>query len=1237
MVAATSTEAHDYSTDFDCHVCLRPDFFKKAGAACEGCPAFTGTHYFPRGEGVDAPDVLVVGDVPELPALALLKRNEGVSSFFHQAFTDDGGKVVKAAVAQLQADVPSEKIGGMPNRSPYFGIGVRYVYAVKCAVDKPSKDVVDHCNTPLLTEVGRVVEARQAAGRVKPLIVLATGAVALRALGVQVQNFERDAAGRVFEVDLGKVPIVIVATMSLKAMAAQAGKASSIVSDVRRAFDLVRGQVVRTRTREEVEAGYVYPYTNAEVAALVDEILAYSENGVDPMEWAISFDTETNTLHPHRDGTKWITATFSWAEGKACSIALDHPHLHDPQEPEQKDENGEVVRPAVPSPYAPDYDPRQALEDVKRLLHSRKPKIGHNVAKYDQKVAWKYGVDIANIRWDCLLAEHALEEDKKGQYGLKYLVKQFIPELSGYEDKLHEYLDKEEGEDQGTSIRAKQAADAEETPLPKLVQEALDRCELTPKFQAGNLEKQLKKVQDRLANREMIEMTVQFFAHYKITPPFKGRTFTKAWKKLQERAREIKEAGTLPAFVDIAVADIAVVERLSEVEDFTVLEPIDPKEEQFVKDAELLLQAKRAGEFVKKAEKKKAKTETDGGFENIPIRELNFYGAVDADATRRLAVLQRMRMRNEDRTIVLKRRHAEFDLKHARGLDRRYKIEPLCDPQDALVNLHRNRYLPRARALADMEYRGVKIDRQYLQDSKIELDNVVNRTEAKIYEMAGEQFKINSAQQLGRFLFDTGVGFVHPDPDAVAALAANPEYADKVFFDGKRASYRFVSKTVKGAVQVNEKTFRTYLNSYSCPFSDLILLYKKAVKARDTFLKNIELLSVLDGYIHTNFNLNGTSTGRLSSNNINLQNIPKGTLGAIVDKQGKLVLDVNGRPVAPGVVCKRLFIPDDDSYALVNADAKGAEVSIFSAYSKDAGLIQALREGRDAHCYFSAKTLDPAKIGAGLTGEARRVALAQAGIDDDHAWSYEDFYKGKDGLLDDKEYGKRLKKLRDNIKRVVFGILFGAGARKIAEIAGIKEDLAQTIIKALFEEFKSIPAFVEQTKWELRTFGFVETYHGRRRRFHWNPRTAPKKMLAKAERQAVNFKIQGTNSDIILDVLCAVREVLERDMKGRMLLTVHDSLVFQVPKRYVHQVKDMLHELGTKRVARMCPWLPVDFKWDIEAGPSYGKLQGIDDYVKSLPQQVLLDEPQGFTEEEMLAELRDTVWEREEGEPELLS
>jgi DNA polymerase-1 len=360
----------------------------------------------------------------------------------------------------------------------------------------------------------------------------------------------------------------------------------------------------------------------------------------------------------------------------------------------------------------------------------------------------------------------------------------------------------------------------------------------------------------------------------------------------------------------------------------------------------------------------------------------------------------------------------------------------------------------------------------------------------------------------------------------------------------------------------------------------------------------------------------------------NNQNIPKGLIGSLKNTRGELILDEDGvTPIFEGVNCKKLFLPDDDSYVFVNADAKGAEVSIFSAYARDEALIAALAEGMDAHSFFGSKCLNPDTVADGLTGEARRIALASAGIDDEHAWSYDDFLLGKDGLHEDKAYGKRLKKLRDNIKRLVFGMLYGAGYRKIADIAGISHDQAKKIQDLLFKMFPSIRTYMDRVKWELKIFRLAETYFGRRRRFPLNFSSnddTPKKLIAQAERRLLNFSIQSTNSDIVLMVMCWVAEVVRRDMGGRMLLTVHDSLGFQVPRKYETQVPDLMYEYGTKLVAKVCPWMPVPYRWDVELGPSYGET---DPYKKYMAKQRAVRAPEldGYTDEDIQDKLREAT------------
>lgn len=1036
----------------------------------------------------------MLADVPEVPRFTI---NVGAVQR-HPLFREDAAKVIRAAIHEVTR--------GERAIEAYRHARVSFLYAVKCVVDSPSKGTIEACRTPLMDTLARMQEERlrqfaRLQREPKPMVVIACGLTAVRSLGIHATSFEA-IQGRTFDVTLGQIPLRVAVTMSFKAIAASAGKFSSLMADVDRAFRIYADAQIAPYTREFLETRYEYPKTNDEVCALIDRILEYP-SPAKAGNWAVSIDTETNTLHPHRDGLLLLSASISWDTFKAASITLWHP---------KKDDW-----------CAPGYDVDRAWQDVCRLLMSSKPKIGHNLG-YDLKVFRKMGQSVNGVVWDDMLSEHILEEDKKGQYSLKYLVKHFLPAYSGYEDKLKDILDKEEGEDQTVSIRKMDLAKMPTEDLPPRIQDALLRLGVTPSFRVISLEKKIE-----------------------------------AWKEKDEYEHA-----------------------------------------ENIADAKILIAAKKSGEFKAKKSPKK-KVEREGGFEKIPLSELHFYACVDADVTRQLAVLQRKRMEAEDVAYNARRRNVAREATLFKD-GHPFEVRQLCTRSSPLTHLAKSVYVPRMQALMDMEYQGIRVDREYMKEAEGLLDTAIQTAQRDLYDMAGQPLNLNSGPQLAKYLCEDGFGFRHPD--LAQAQERAEKYPEDVFIKGDHVRYKVLSRTKHNAVQLTEKVLKTYVQKYGCPFSNKLLAYRKASKARHTFLENVDILSRLDGCLHTRYNLTGTSTGRLSSSNLNMQNVPKGVLG--------------------GVKCKKLFVPDDDSYAFFNADAKGAEIAIFSGYANDVALIDALRQGMDAHCFFSSEILSPEKVAGDLTGEERQLALQRAGIDDEHAWTYEDFLKGKDGLLEDKAYGARLKALRDNIKRVVFGILYGAGARKIAEVAGIPEGFARTIISLLFAKFPTIPQFIERTKWELNTFGKVETYYGRRRRFAIDK--APKSMKSRAERQAVNFMIQSTNSDIVLDVLCDLAPVLVHDFGGRLLLTVHDSIGGQIPKKYVPQLAELFQKYGTEYVAKRCPWLPVQYRWDVEVGPSYGEVGSLDKYIAAMPPETQsVTKFEGYTEEEMYDDLRVAV------------
>jgi DNA polymerase I-like protein with 3'-5' exonuclease and polymerase domains len=1044
----------------------------------------------------------------------------------HDAFDDNGGTVLKTAVNQVLM------------RREFAFVAPYYTYAVRCAVDKVNKATLQCCSKHLIATIHRIHERRVNAGVTLPLAILACGVWALHALGIHVRS-EDEALNRSFEnVDVSGIRVNVVYTRSLKAIAAQDGKFNMLVADVERAARYATGTNIKVLTRREIEANYEYPKTLDEVRDLVDRVIAYSNHGVNPAEWPISFDTETNTLHPHWEGTKLLSVSFAWDEGKAAAITLWHP------------ENTF-------------YDPAAAYEEVKRLLLSNKRLIWHN-GKYDFKVFWRLGWPqgpVGNTYWDTMLAEHVLEEDKKQGYSLKVLTKQLLPQLAGYEDVLQAMLEQEN----------------EETSCDNETEEVIEA-----------------------ASSNAVERALEIAIKNKVikNEKFQAKTLEKA------------------------------------------IAAIEDKDPELAATYKLLLAAKRGGEFRKTNKAKElAKQKTKGGFENIPLQELLFYSCVDADATRRIAVIQARRMAEETARTERMRREVEYKRRFSRNpQDHLYPVQRWCTIQKPLFTLVQRDYLPRQVELAKIEYNGIRVDQDYLRWGMESLKSAIAHSREQVFTLAGGyEFKINSSKRLGQLLFSEG--YPHPEPEVAEQLARdNP---GEVFYEHGRIRYKPHAYTAKGAIQTSDNVLKSLIARFRCPLANAILAYKKADKARNTFFANIEVLSTYfgDGRLHAGYGLVNTSTGRLSSSvkignaRFNAQNVPKGYIGAMRNFKGELICNDKGEPIFEGVKCKKLFIPSTSDFVFCNADAKNAEVSVYAAYAKDPALIQALKDGLDPHCFFASQCLNPALVAAGLTGEAKRIALERAGIDEDHAWTYEDFLAGKDcnygnsgadGAVcvhNDHSYCKRLKALRDNIKRLVFGMLYGAGITKIAEIAGINPNFAKKIQELLFAKFPTIRTFMEQTKWELRTFGFVEAFNGRKRRFLLG-RNAPAELRAQAERRAINFRVQGTNSDIVLSVLCWLAPVIERDMGGRLLLTVHDSIGFEIPAKYVLQAQEAMVHYGTRAVAKAFPWMPVPYRWDLEVGPSYGELSSVANYLAGKPNLVPV-EFTGYVEEEQFEDLRD--------------
>lgn len=521
------------------------------------------------------------------------------------------------------------------------------------------------------------------------------------------------------------------------------------------------------------------------------------------------------------------------------------------------------------------------------------------------------------------------------------------------------------------------------------------------------------------------------------------------------------------------------------------------------------------------------------GFEKVPLPILLRYAAADADVTRRVCKEQRQ-------------------ASHRRGT---YPVgaDVVWVKKDN-ARVMRDLLIPMTHTLGRMEYVGTQIHHEEVERYDRELIALAAETEERIKEIVTRSdFNPNSNDQLAEVVGEGKA--IHVETDDL-------------------------EKTAEGNLSIRAPWMETmrehpsYRGTVTADFFENLLIYRQATKASGTFLNGIRQLSELDGRIHTRFNINGTTTGRLSSAAMNLQNIPVWMCRVSrkrLDENREFVLDESGGVVedvvVPGWNIKRLFVPSNDDMVFFQLDIAAAEIRVLCAYAQDADLIAALEQGLDIHSFIASNIFEP---------------------------SYEEFMMGKDSDPD-------IKLLRTAAKRVVFGTLYGAGPYKIAsQIYGSlsadpaeKErqvEFAEKTINLLFDRFKGIGGYVNGTKKEVKELGKVRTFFGRYRRF--NMRGANFKMERAAEREAVNFKIQSTSSDLVMSQLVEIDQHFH-EIGGRVLLTVHDSIAGEIPRSRVADMPAFFDHWIVERIKEKFGWMPVPFNYDLEVGPNYGELVDI--------------------------------------------
>ena len=418
----------------------------------------------------------------------------------------------------------------------------------------------------------------------------------------------------------------------------------------------------------------------------------------------------------------------------------------------------------------------------------------------------------------------------------------------------------------------------------------------------------------------------------------------------------------------------------------------------------------------------------------------------------------------------------------AKAISRLYPLLGAKLEEEKLTHLMDTIELPLVEVLAGMEQNGVYVNRAHLAEKTEEVAGRLQTIEAAIYEMAGHDFNLNSPKQLGVVLFEE-LGLP-------------------------------VRKKTKTGYSTNAEVLESLRLEH--PIIEQILAYRLWSKLKSTYLDGIAGLIRTDtGRVHTNFNQTVTATGRLSSSDPNLQNIPVRT------EEGRMI--------------RALFEPGEGYDCLLSADYSQIELRLLAHMSGDENFIDAFKRGQDIHA---------------------RTAAEVFGIPLDEVTP----------------------ELRRHAKAVNFGIVYGISDFGLARNLHISRKEAGDYISRYFTRYPGVRAFMDKVVAEAHETGYVTTMFGRRRELPAiKSRNFNQRMLA--ERMAMNTPIQGTAADVIkLAMIAAFRKLREAGLKSRILLQVHDELVLEVKESELETVQAILHEAMEHVVSLSVP-LSIDVHW----------------------------------------------------------
>jgi DNA polymerase-1 len=463
-------------------------------------------------------------------------------------------------------------------------------------------------------------------------------------------------------------------------------------------------------------------------------------------------------------------------------------------------------------------------------------------------------------------------------------------------------------------------------------------------------------------------------------------------------------------------------------------------------------------------------------YEPVPIEELIGKKGKGQGNMRDVALDKITEYAAEDADITLQLKQALFPLLKTKEVERVfYEVEN-----------------PLVKVLTQMEYEGIRVDMDFLREYSKELEKDAKSAEEKVYAQAGHSFNLASPKQLGEVLFDE----LKLDPKA--------------------------KKTKTGQYATGEDVLLKL--AHKSQIVDDILTFRELTKLRSTYVDALPLMvNRKTGRVHTSYAQAVAVTGRLSSNNPNLQNIP--------------IRTERGREI------RKAFIPRNEEFVLLSADYSQIELRIVAAISADPNMCEAFRTGKDIHTATAAKVFG----------------------------------------VEEKDVTKEM---RYKAKSVNFGIIYGQGAFGLADNLGISRSEAKEIIDNYKKQFTGIQRYMDDTINFAREHGYVQTLVGRKR---WlkDINSANFTVRGFAERNAINSPIQGTAADMIKLAMIRIHEEFrQQGFRSKMLLQVHDELVFDAHKSELDIIKPLI-----KRCMQAALPLPNDVPADAEVGSGLNWLE----------------------------------------------